>query len=121
MGSDQKLASYCHLFCVTHFNNNNQLFVITGTNSSCVRVSCDALLSLLSPDTLEDAPHLVPVARVVGEVLECDVLSHVLAKVVILGQLAERREHFTDWSACKHEDINKQCSHTSKLFLPGSV
>ena len=88
------------IYFVSHtLITTTNFFVITGTNSSCVRVSCDALLSLLSPDTLEDAPHLVPVARVVGEVLECDVLSHVLAKVVILGQLAERREHFTDWSA----------------------
>ena len=92
-------------------------FVITGTNSSCVRVSCDVLLSLLSPDTLEDAPHLIPVARVVGEVLECDVLSHVLAKVVILGQLAERREHFTDWSACKHEDFTIMLPHIYYFYL----
>ena len=94
-------------------------FVITGTNSSHVSVSHDVLLSLLAPDPLEHAPHLVPVARVVGEVLEGDVFSHVLAKVVILGQLAERREHSTDGCAWNQGDfiLKLHTHHQSYLDL----
>ena len=81
-------------------------------------MSCDVLLSLLSPDPLEDASHLVPVARCVRKVLKCDVLSHVFTEVVILRQLAERREHFTDGCAYKHEEFIINCSQKSS---PGSV
>ena len=76
-------------------------------------MNCDVLLRLLTPDPLEDASHLVPVTRCVGEVLECDVLGHVLAEVVILRQLAKRRELFTDWSAYKYEDFIINCSPKS--------